>query len=110
LLVTVSKFQRLIRGNANEMIAQTPYSDRGFSNHTIAALTASGVDCPEWLLFMLVDEIRLIRGVGKSALKEIERYRARFSVVAELPISVVAELPNCAWPAVEARNGTEFDG
>jgi hypothetical protein len=50
----------LIRGNANEMIAQMPYSDRRFSDRTIAALTASSVDCPECLLFMLVDEISLI--------------------------------------------------
>jgi len=83
------------------MIARTPYLDRGFSNRTIAALTAGGVDCPEWLLFMLIDEIGLIKGVGKCALKEIERYRARFPAV--------AELPNCAWAAVEARYGTEFE-
>ena len=51
----------------------------GFSDRTIRALLASGIDAPERILSTAPDQIRLIRGIGPTLIKEVERYRARFN-------------------------------
>jgi hypothetical protein len=54
------------------------FSDRGFSDRTVKALVARGIDAPERLLFASEAELRKIPGIGKSSFDEIMRYRARF--------------------------------
>ena len=50
----------------------------GFSDRTVRALLAGGIDAPERVLSMAPDQIRLIRGIGPTLMKEVERYRAQF--------------------------------
>ena len=50
----------------------------GLSDRTVRALLAGGIDAPERVLSMAPDQIRLIRGIGPTLMKEVERYRARF--------------------------------
>ena len=59
--------------------ARISFKANGFSDQTIKALLAHGLDGPQQLLFMDPRTIRCIRGVGDFCMKEIERYRARFS-------------------------------
>jgi hypothetical protein len=59
--------------------ARIPFKAHGFSDRTIKALLAYGIDGPQRLLGMDPRVIRCIPGVGDFCMKEIERYRARFS-------------------------------
>lgn len=54
------------------------FSDRDFSNRTIEALVARGIDAPERLLFATEKELKAIPGIGRVGLGEIMRYRQRF--------------------------------
>jgi hypothetical protein len=51
----------------------------GFSDRTVRALLAGGIDAPERVLSMSPDQIRLIRGIGRTLIKEVELYRAQFN-------------------------------
>ena len=59
--------------------ARMSFKAHGFSDRTIKALLEYGIDGPERLLGMEPRVIRCIPGVGDFCMKEIERYRARFS-------------------------------
>ena len=59
-------------------LAYAPFRDRGFSDRTVNALVAGGIDVPERLLFTPEAELRQIPGVGPASLREIVSYRARF--------------------------------
>ena len=65
--------------------ARTSFKANGFSDRTIKALLAYGIDGPQQLLFMDPRAIRCIPGVGNFCMKEIERYRARFLDNAAVP-------------------------
>jgi hypothetical protein len=54
------------------------FDGRGFSDRTVKALVARGIDAPERLLFAAETEFRKIPGIGKASVDEIMRYRARF--------------------------------
>ena len=54
------------------------FRDRGLSDRTVKALLDCGIDMPERVLFMTPAQLAVIRGVGKTSLGEIMRYRARF--------------------------------
>jgi hypothetical protein len=53
------------------------FAECGLSERTVGALIRAGIDAPEQLLSMAPDRIELIRGIGPTLMKEIERYRAR---------------------------------
>jgi hypothetical protein len=53
------------------------FEDCGLSERTAGALIKAGIDTPERLLSMGLDQIRLIQGIGPTLMKEIERYQAR---------------------------------
>jgi DNA-directed RNA polymerase alpha subunit len=57
---------------------QAPFNDRGFSPRTIRALMDYGIDSPEHLLFMTLEELRKVPSIGKTSLAEIRNYRKRF--------------------------------
>jgi hypothetical protein len=60
-------------------IKRAPFRDRKFSDRTIDALLAFGIDAPERLLFMEERDLReKIPGIGKVSLAEIMAYRSRF--------------------------------
>ncbi len=59
--------------------AHMSFKADGFSDRTIKALLEYGTDGPERLLVMDPRAIRCIPGVGDFCMKEVERYRARFS-------------------------------
>jgi hypothetical protein len=63
---------------ARSMISRSPFQNRKFSNRTIDALVAYGMDAPERLLFMQPSDIRKIPGIGKASLAEIDAYIRRF--------------------------------
>jgi DNA-directed RNA polymerase alpha subunit len=63
---------------AQAMLLRAPFSDRGFSDRTIDALIARGIDAPERLLFASETGLKNIRGIGKASFEEIVRYRTRF--------------------------------
>lgn len=50
----------------------------GLAQKSAEALVAHGVNCRERLLFMSLDEIKGIRGVGKAAMEKICAYRSKF--------------------------------
>ena len=50
----------------------------GLAQPTAEAVVEHGVDCRERLLFMSLDEIKRIPGVGKVALEQVRAYRSRF--------------------------------
>jgi hypothetical protein len=52
----------------------------GFSDRTIDALWAAGVEAPESLVHMSEEEIRKIPGIGKVSFKAICAYRDRFRI------------------------------
>jgi hypothetical protein len=64
--------------SAREILAYAPFRDRGFSDRTINALAAWGIDAPERLLFTPEAELKRIPGIGPASLAEIMRYQARF--------------------------------
>lgn len=76
------------------------FRDRGFSDRTINALVARGVDAPEQLLFASKLGLREAPGVGPAALAEIMRYRARFL---EDPATTEAD---AQWKARRKRAAT----
>src|SRR5262245_40350099 len=59
------------------LIERAPFEGRGFRDCTIEVLAACGIDAPERLLFMTIEQCREIPGIGTVSLAEIERYRAR---------------------------------
>jgi len=61
------------------------FRGRGLSPATITALVAAGVDAPERLLFLDLNNQKP-KGIGPAKLKEIEEYRTRY-----LPRSAVSE-------------------
>jgi DNA-directed RNA polymerase alpha subunit len=63
---------------ARKIVSISPFKDRGFSERTIEALVACGIDAPERLLFSTEAELKQIPGIGKASLEEIIKYRARF--------------------------------
>jgi DNA-directed RNA polymerase alpha subunit len=63
---------------ARKIVSISPFRDRGFSERTIEALIARGIDMPERLLFATEAELKQIPGIGKASLQEIMKYRARF--------------------------------
>jgi DNA-directed RNA polymerase alpha subunit len=62
---------------AEAMVAAVPFSHRGFSNRTIDALIAHGIDLPERLLFVTEADLKSIPGIGEASFEEIVRYRTR---------------------------------
>jgi hypothetical protein len=58
--------------------ARTSFKANRFSDRTIKALLAYGIDGPQRLLGMDPRVIRCIPGMGDFCMKEINRYRARF--------------------------------
>jgi DNA-directed RNA polymerase alpha subunit len=70
----------ILAESATRILARTPFQNRGFSDRTINALVAKGIDAPERLLFATEAELRRIPGVGPVSLAEITHYRARFLV------------------------------
>jgi DNA-directed RNA polymerase alpha subunit len=63
---------------AKAMLLRAPFRDRGFSDRTIDALIAHGIDAPERLLFASETALKRIRSIGKASFEEIVRYRTRF--------------------------------
>ena len=63
---------------ADAKSAAASFGGRGFSDPTIAALVAHGIDAPERLLFASYADLKRIPGVGKASFEEIMRYRTRF--------------------------------
>jgi DNA-directed RNA polymerase alpha subunit len=70
--------RRVAGESATSLLKRYPFRDRGFSDRTIDALVARGIDAPERLLFVTETELRKIPGIGKASLGEIMRYRARY--------------------------------
>jgi DNA-directed RNA polymerase alpha subunit len=64
--------------SARAMSWGAPFRDRGFSDRTIDALIAHGIDTPERLLFAPEADLKSIPGIGKASFEEIMRYRTRF--------------------------------
>lgn len=62
---------------SSAILAKAPFSNRGFSDRTINALTAHGLRWPEQLLSMPDLEIVRIKGIGQASLREISNYRAK---------------------------------
>jgi hypothetical protein len=52
---------------------------RGFSDRTVDALIAHGVDAPERLLFTVEADLKDIPGIDNASFNEIMRYRTRFN-------------------------------
>jgi DNA-directed RNA polymerase alpha subunit len=61
-----------------QFLARAPFQNRNFSDRTINALIAKGIDAPERLLFATEAELKRIPGIGPASLAEIMCYRARF--------------------------------
>ncbi len=59
------------------------FEGRGFSDSTIHALVAFGIDRPERLLSMDKRDLAAIPRVGRVSMSEIMRYRERFSSTAD---------------------------
>ncbi|MCV0369530.1 hypothetical protein [Filomicrobium sp.] len=53
-------------------------SDLGLAQKAAEALVARGVGCRERQLFMSLDDINRIPGIGKAAIEKIRAYRIRF--------------------------------
>jgi len=51
---------------------------RGFSDRTVDALIAHGVDAPERHLFTVKADLKDIPGIDKASFNENMRYRTRF--------------------------------
>jgi hypothetical protein len=64
--------------NVLSSVVRDRFRNRGFSDRTIEAMVACGMDAPERLLFMNEDEFRHIPEIGKPALAQITRYRETF--------------------------------
>lgn len=69
-----SRVADMLYGNVHK---KRLFWDRGLSDRLVEALVQGGIDAPEHLLFMTDAEIRAIRGIGKAAAAEIEKYRSR---------------------------------
>ena len=54
------------------------FADCGFSVRTASVLIKAGIDAPEKLLAMTPQDILPIQGIGRTLMKEIERYRTQF--------------------------------
>jgi hypothetical protein len=52
---------------------------RGFSDRTVDALLAHGINAPERLLFAVEADLKGIPGIDKASFDEIMRYRRRFN-------------------------------
>ena len=74
-----------MRRRADKPRGYLRFADCGFSDRTIRALLASGIDAPERLLSMASDRIRLIHGVGPTLMKEVERYRSKVTPANKKP-------------------------
>jgi hypothetical protein len=59
--------------------AAARWSGRGFSERTISAFSAGGIEFPEALLFAELADISAIEGIGAAAMREVAAYRTRFS-------------------------------
>ena len=77
---------------AREILACLPFQNRKFSDRTIDALAAGGVDAPERLLFTPEVELKQIHGIGPASMVEIRRYRARFLPEAASVIAAQKEM------------------
>ncbi len=87
---------------ASAIIRHRPltFLDRGFSNRTIDALVARGIDAPEHLLFATEAELKKIPGIGKASLDEIMCYRARYIPGKQLMRSFSAGASCSCWADV----------
>jgi hypothetical protein len=75
---SMSAVARVFKHMHHAEVESRPFMNRGLSDRTIKALLDCGIDAPERLLSMSLDDLRKIPGIGKMSLAEIDGYRARF--------------------------------
>jgi hypothetical protein len=72
--ITAERARRIMATKPNEYLR---FANCGFSDRTIRTLLVGGIDSPERLLSMTPNQIRLIRGMEVTVMKEVERYRTQ---------------------------------
>jgi hypothetical protein len=73
-MTTGEHARRITATRPNEYLR---FANCGLSDQTIRALLIGGIDSPERLLSMTPNQIRLIRGMEVTVMKEVERYRTQ---------------------------------
>ena len=68
----------------SQLLSDSRFRGRDFSDATISALVDAGIDAPERLLFMSAADLKKIKGIGPVKRKEIDTYRAKYLAAEKL--------------------------
>jgi hypothetical protein len=74
----ITAWRWVLARSARRVKASTRFRGRDFSRRTIDALADHGIEVPERLLFMTMQELKDIPKIRDESIKEILAYRDRF--------------------------------